>query len=132
MGAGSNIAAGKGASVKVTTTSGDEDKFHHLAAWRKSIEKAIHDNANLDRDEKEELGEQIEKIEKELIKADINTKKIEKSPRNLRWAFNSFDVHPGRPTRLMASTKNGIVSSQERHLLASSRHFELLNSGLSF
>jgi hypothetical protein len=78
IGAGSNIAAGKGASVKVTTTSGDADKFHELAAWRKSIEKAIHDNVNLDRDEKEEVGEQIEKVERELIKTDINTKKIEK------------------------------------------------------
>ena len=78
VGAGSNIAAGKGSSVNVTTTSESADKLHELAEWRKSIEKAIQRSASLDGDEKEEVGEQIEKVEKELIKADINTNKIER------------------------------------------------------
>jgi hypothetical protein len=93
VGAGSNIAAGRGASVDITTTSGDQDKYQELAEWRKSIEKTIHESMKLDEDEKEAVLQQVEKVEKELTKADIDTDKIEKAFNILRaMSTDIFEV----------------------------------------
>jgi hypothetical protein len=64
VGAGANVAAGRGAGVQSGTFVGD------LAQWQAQMEQTIDQDAHLSANEKQALKEQVAKIQQEAAKGD--------------------------------------------------------------
>lgn len=73
VGAGASVAAGRGASVQANTFVGD------LAQWQTQMDQAIDQTASLSAAEKQDLKEQVAKIQQEAAKGDkVDVGRLEK------------------------------------------------------